>query len=90
MENLKEPLDLIKHSLNQIIQIKCRHSRELKGKLLAFDTHLNMLLEDVEETSIQESKSINAAAQKQTRNIPMLYMRGDTIITVTPLTKAQK
>lgn len=52
MDNLKEPLDLIKHSLNQIIQIKCRHSRELRGKLLAFDTHLNVLLSDVEETHI--------------------------------------
>jgi len=83
MDNLKEPLDLIRHSLNSLVLIKCRHSRELKGKLLAFDAHLNMLLQDVEETYIDDSTK----GAKLTRNIEALYMRGDTIITVSPLNK---
>jgi len=83
MDNLKEPLDLIRLNLNSLVLIKCRHSRELKGKLLAFDAHLNMLLQDVEETYIDDSTK----GAKLTRNIEALYMRGDTIITVSPLNK---
>lgn len=61
--NVDEPLDLIKLSIDENVFVKCRHNRELKGKLIvystfiflkhsiqAFDTHLNMLLSDVEET----------------------------------------
>ena len=33
MNNIDEPIDLIKLSLNQIIFVKCRGGRELTGKL---------------------------------------------------------
>ena len=46
---MQEPLDLIKNLINEEVFIKCRGERELKGKLIAFDNHLNMLLENVEE-----------------------------------------
>ena len=42
-----------------------------------------MLLQDVEETYIDDSTK----GAKLTRNIEALYMRGDTIITVSPLNK---
>ena len=31
--NVEEPMDLIKLSLNDSVYIKCRHNRQLKGKL---------------------------------------------------------
>ena len=68
--NVEEPIDLIKLSLNDSVYIKCRHNRELKGKLhviiifffeditifktKAFDNHLNMILSEVEETYMEE------------------------------------
>ena len=48
-DNIKKPLDLIRLSIDERILIKCRGGRELQGKLHAFDEHLNMVLEDVEE-----------------------------------------
>ncbi|GAB6020225.1 U4/U6-U5 snRNP complex subunit lsm3 [Chamberlinius hualienensis] len=47
---VEEPLDLIRLSLDERIYVKMRNERELRGKLHAFDQHLNMILEDVEET----------------------------------------
>ncbi len=31
--NVEEPIDLIKLSLNELVYIKCRHDRQLKGRL---------------------------------------------------------
>ncbi|KAF6255440.1 hypothetical protein COO60DRAFT_1272498 [Scenedesmus sp. NREL 46B-D3] len=47
---VKEPLDLIKLSLDERIYVKCRGERELRGRLHAYDQHLNMILGEVEET----------------------------------------
>ncbi|KAL6620310.1 hypothetical protein ACP70R_035449 [Stipagrostis hirtigluma subsp. patula] len=47
---VKEPLDLIRLSLDERIYVKLRSERELRGKLHAYDQHLNMILGDVEET----------------------------------------
>ncbi|XP_057495350.1 sm-like protein LSM3B isoform X1 [Actinidia eriantha] len=46
---VKEPLDLIRLSLDERIYVKLRSDRELRGKLHAYDQHLNMILGDVEE-----------------------------------------
>eukprot|EP00696_Hemimastix_kukwesjijk_P010311 gnl/Hemi2/22999_TR7693_c0_g2_i1.p1 gnl/Hemi2/22999_TR7693_c0_g2~~gnl/Hemi2/22999_TR7693_c0_g2_i1.p1 ORF type:complete len:109 (-),score=25.01 gnl/Hemi2/22999_TR7693_c0_g2_i1:45-341(-) len=47
---VEEPLDLIKLSLDERIYVKMRNDRELRGKLHAYDRHLNMILGEVEET----------------------------------------
>ncbi|WZY98469.1 hypothetical protein YC2023_070798 [Brassica napus] len=46
---VREPLDLIRLSIEERIYVKLRSDRELRGKLHAFDQHLNMILGDVEE-----------------------------------------
>tara|TARA_B100001142_G_scaffold275587_1_gene284085 strand:- start:806 stop:1123 length:318 start_codon:yes stop_codon:yes gene_type:complete len=47
---VKEPLDLIRLSLDERVYVKLRGDREIRGKLHAYDQHLNMILGDVEET----------------------------------------
>eukprot|EP00850_Spirogloea_muscicola_P019231 SM000186S04149 [mRNA] locus=s186:120812:121930:- [translate_table: standard] len=46
---VKEPLDLIRLSLDERIYVKLRGDRELRGKLHAYDQHLNMILGDADE-----------------------------------------
>ena len=48
--SIESPLDLIRLSIDERIFVKCRGDRELRGKLHAFDQHLNLVLGDVEET----------------------------------------
>lgn len=45
-----EPLDLVKLLLDEIVFVKLRGDRELKGRLHAYDSHCNLVLGDVEET----------------------------------------
>ncbi|KAH0547523.1 hypothetical protein FGG08_000248 [Glutinoglossum americanum] len=47
---VSEPLDLVRLSLDEIVFVKLRGDRELKGRLHAYDSHCNLVLGDVEET----------------------------------------
>ncbi|KAJ2696543.1 Sm-like protein lsm3b [Coemansia spiralis] len=84
---IQEPLDLVRLSLDERIYVKLRGDRELRGRLHAYDQHLNMVLGDVEETiSVVD---IGDGAQAPTvrvvsRAVPMLLVRGDGVILVSP------
>ena len=43
-------LESLRLSLDERIYVKMRNERELKGRLHAYDQHLNMILGEVEET----------------------------------------
>ncbi|KAA6424837.1 MAG: U6 snRNA-associated Sm LSm3-like [Trebouxia sp. A1-2] len=82
---VKEPLDLIRLSLDEKIYVKLRHDREIKGRLHAYDQHLNMILGDVEETitSIEiDDETYEEITNK--RMVPYLFVRGDGVILVSP------
>lgn len=85
---MMEPLDIIKHSLNQKIYIKLRNDRELTGKLNAYDQHLNMILEDVEEThtSVEvDEETYEQVYNQNKRKMPMVFIRGDGVILLSML-----
>lgn len=83
----REPLDLIRLSIDERIFVKCKGERELRGKLHAYDQHLNMVLGDVEETvTTQEvdEETQEDFVRTSKRSIDMLFVRGDMIILVSP------
>ncbi|PKS13334.1 hypothetical protein jhhlp_000105 [Lomentospora prolificans] len=47
---VSEPLDLVRLLLDEVVFVKLRGDRELKGKLYGYDSHCNIVLGDVEET----------------------------------------
>jgi len=88
---LKSPIDLLKLSLDERVLVKLRGDRELKGRLHAFDEHMNIVLGDVDETatSLQVDDTTGEEIVKSTsRKIPMLFVRGDVIILVSPPLRA--
>ncbi|URE03952.1 U6 snRNA-associated Sm-like protein [Musa troglodytarum] len=84
---VKEPLDLIRLSLDERIYVKLRSDRELRGKLHAYDQHLNMILGDVEEiiTSVEiDDETYEEIVRTTRRTVPFLFVRGDGVILVSP------
>ena len=84
---VKEPLDLIRLSLDERVYVKLRGEREIRGKLHAYDQHLNMILGDVEEviTSAEVDEETFEEFTKTTkRNVPFLFIRGDAVTLVSP------
>ncbi|KAM3145843.1 U4/U6-U5 snRNP complex subunit lsm3 [Paramecium bursaria] len=80
METLEQPLDLLRLSLGQNVYIKLRGNRELTGQLISYDIHLNMLISNAQET-------ITLQDNVQKRNLVVLYLRGDSVILISPINK---
>ena len=84
---VEEPLDLIKLSLDEKVYVKMRNDRELRGRLHAYDQHLNMILGEVEETVTTmeiDEETYEEIFKQSKRNIPMLFVRGDGVILISP------
>ncbi|TQS33450.1 hypothetical protein Golomagni_06205 [Golovinomyces magnicellulatus] len=47
---VSEPLDLVRLCLDEVVFVKLRGDRELKGRLHAYDSHCNLVMGEVEET----------------------------------------
>ncbi len=87
MSGIDQPLDLIKLSIDERVFVKCRGDRELRGKLHAFDQHLNMVLGDVEEsvtTREVDAETDEEIVRTSKRSLAMLFVRGDVVILVSP------
>lgn len=84
---VKEPLDLIRLSLDEKIVVKLKGDRELRGKLHAYDQHLNMVLGEVEETVTMveiDEETFEEIIKTNKRVVPYLFVRGDSVILISP------
>lgn len=76
---VSEPLDLVRLSLDEIVFVRLRGDRELKGRLHAYDSHCNLVLGEVEETIYvvedddEEEEETVKTIKKQSE---MLFVRG--------------
>lgn len=95
----KEPLDLIRMCLDEPILVKLRGERQLKGRLHAYDQHMNLVMGDVEETirrpysNDNEDANISSSPHNTTWKSEvckrgMLFIRGDAVILVSPLSSS--
>lgn len=80
---ISEPFDMIKLSLNKEVYIKLRNDREITGRLNAFDNHLNLILEDAEETHTSmelDEETYEQVYKQNKRTMPVVFIRGDGVI----------
>ena len=54
--SVQEPIELLQMSLGGLIMIKLRHGRELTGRLVAYDDHLNLMVSDAREKLTTKEK----------------------------------
>ncbi|KAF5591652.1 small nuclear ribonucleoprotein [Fusarium pseudoanthophilum] len=75
--HVSEPLDLVRLLLNEVVFVKLRGDRELKGKLHAYDSHCNLVLGEVEETIYTVDEDDDDEELKTiSRKSEMLFVRG--------------
>ncbi|KAL2271959.1 hypothetical protein VTJ83DRAFT_1330 [Remersonia thermophila] len=80
---VSEPLDLVRLLLDEVVCVKLRGDRELKGRLHAYDSHCNLVLGDVEETVYivdEDSDEVKTIGKKS----EMLFVRGDSVVLIAP------
>ncbi|KAI6708884.1 U6 snRNA-associated Sm-like protein LSm3 [Diplocarpon mali] len=81
-----EPLDLVRLCLDEVVFVKLRSDRELKGKLHAYDSHCNLVLGDVEETIyvVEEEEDEEETVKTIHKKSEMLFVRGDSVVLISP------
>ncbi|RMJ26200.1 hypothetical protein PHISP_02943 [Aspergillus sp. HF37] len=84
--SVSEPLDLVRLSLDEVVFVKLRGDRELKGRLHAYDSHCNVVLGDVEETVyiVEEDDSGEDTIKTTKKQEEMLFVRGDSVVLISP------
>jgi len=72
--NPDRPLDALNDARNKRVLVELKNGKQLIGLLKSFDIHINVVLCDTEEHVNGELK----------RKLGTAFVRGDTIILITP------
>ncbi|KAI6245777.1 putative U6 snRNA-associated Sm-like protein LSm3 [Erysiphe necator] len=83
---VSEPLDLVRLCLDEVVFVKLRGDRELKGRLHAYDSHCNLVMGDVEETVyvVEEDEQGQDILKTIHKKSEMLFIRGDSVVLISP------
>ena len=65
---------VLDESLGRVVLIKMKGGKVIRGTLLGFDQHMNLLLEESEEL-LDEGK---------TNNLGTIVVRGDNVVIISP------
>jgi small nuclear ribonucleoprotein len=74
VNGIERPLDLLNNSKGKEILVQLKGDKQLVGTLLAFDIHINIVLDNAKEMQDGEVK----------RSIGITFLRGDTIVFISP------
>lgn len=72
----QKPLELLSKSLDQRVLIKLKGNRELRGRLIGFDQHMNLILENAEEVIASDEETV--------KSLGTIIVRGDNVIIISP------
>jgi small nuclear ribonucleoprotein len=78
--SIERPLDLLNNSKGREVLVHLKGDKQFVGTLLAFDIHLNLVLDNIKEMQNGEVK----------KNLGLTFLRGDTIIFISPASTALK
>ena len=65
---------ILEQNLDKIVLVRLRGGKSLRGKLKGFDQHLNLVLEETDDTSDIEN----------TKKIGLIIVRGDNVVLISP------
>ena len=74
VNGIERPLDLLNASKGKEVLVALKGEKQFVGTLLAFDIHVNVVLDNAKEVSEGEVK----------KNLGLTFLRGDTIIFISP------
>jgi len=65
---------ILQESLGKIVLVRLRGGKSLRAKLKGFDQHLNLVLDETEDTTDPE----------QIKKLGILIVRGDNVVIISP------
>jgi len=73
-QTIERPLDLLNASKGKEVLVQLKGDKQFVGVLLAFDIHINVVLDNAKEIENGEVK----------KSVGLTFLRGDTIIFISP------
>ena len=70
----ERPFDFLNDATDKPVLVRLKDNKEFRGKLMAFDVHMNVVLEEAEE--LEDDKVL--------KKIGTVLLRGDNIVFVSP------
>lgn len=80
VNGIERPLDLLNASKGKEVLVKLKGEKAFVGTLAAFDIHINVVLDNAKEIENGDVK----------KNIGLTFLRGDTIIYISPASTSLK
>jgi len=80
VNGIDRPLDLLNNSKGKEVLVQIKGEKQYVGTLMAFDIHINLVLDNTKEMQNGEMK----------KSIGLTFIRGDTIIFVSPASTVLK
>ncbi len=80
VNGIERPLDLLNASKGKEVLVQLKGEKQFVGTLLAFDIHVNVVLDNAKEMHEGEIK----------RSVGLTFLRGDTIIYISPASTSLK
>ncbi len=74
VNKIERPLDLLNASKGKEVLVQLKGDKQFVGTLMAFDIHINVVLDNAKELNDGEVK----------KSIGLTFLRGDTIIFISP------
>ena len=71
---LERPLDALSEARGKTVMVELKNSKTIRGTLLAFDIHLNLVMDNAEELEGGELS----------RKLGKILIRGDTVLMIMP------
>ena len=66
--------EILEQNVGKIVLVRLRGGKNLRGKLKGFDQHLNLVLEETDDTTdIENSKKLG-----------LIIVRGDNVVLISP------
>ncbi|VUT28171.1 MAG: Putative snRNP Sm-like protein [Candidatus Syntrophoarchaeum sp. GoM_oil] len=70
----QRPLDILNESLTSPVIVRIRGGREIRGELQGYDLHMNLVLDNAQETLEGD----------ETRELGTVILRGDNVVYISP------
>ncbi|MDH5441087.1 MAG: LSm family protein [Candidatus Bathyarchaeota archaeon] len=67
-------MEILEESLGKAVLIRLKGGKSLRGKLQGFDQHLNLVLEEAEDTTKAED----------VKKLGLIIVRGDNVVMISP------
>jgi len=66
--------EILEQNLGKVVLVRLKGGKSLRGRLKGFDQHLNLVLEETEDTTVVEDQ----------KKLGLIIVRGDNVVLISP------